>query len=66
LAKGQLTEAIMPEPANPPSDKGGDYASGWWGEEQAKQGVDVPGPYGRKPEVSPKAPDLKKTSKAPK
>lgn len=44
-----------------PSGAGGDYASGWWGEEQAKQGVDVPGPYGRKPEVSPEAPDLKKT-----
>jgi len=25
----------------------GDYASGWYGEEAARQGYDVPGPYGR-------------------
>jgi hypothetical protein len=59
-------EAVMSEPSNTSPGKGGDYASGWWGEEAAKQGIDVPGPYGRKPEVSPKAPDLKKTSKSPK
>jgi len=56
----------MPGPTDPPkapADKGGDYASGWWGEEAAKDGVSVPGPYGRKPEVSPKAPDVKKTAR---
>ncbi len=49
------------KPAPEQPGKGGDYAAGWWGEEEAKDGVDLPGPYGRKPEVSPKAPDLKKT-----
>jgi hypothetical protein len=54
-------EAAMADPKNAPPGKGGDYASGWWGEEEAKQGVSIPGPYGGEPEVSPEAPDLKKT-----
>jgi hypothetical protein len=45
-----------PDKPGPEEPKdGGDYASGWWGEEEAKDGVSIPGPYGRKPEVSPEA-----------
>lgn len=46
--------------------KGGDYASGWWGEEEAKKGERTPGPYGQPPEVDPHAPDLKKQPRPPK
>jgi hypothetical protein len=31
----------------------GDYAAGWWGEEAARDGYVVPGPYGRPPEQRP-------------
>ena len=46
--------------------EGGDYASGWWGEEQAKKGNPPPGPYGQPPETAPDAPDLKKQPRPPK
>ena len=46
----------MSEDKKPAS--GGDFGAGWWGEEQAKKGVSVPGPYGQPPEVSPTAPDI--------